>query len=146
MRGYPDAITLLEIAESANVPKTPSEEDWGQSPTFDAHDGWKVVVFYDCDSLDNIEHFISPDGQVIDFWTWDERNPDRRILMAWSGNGDLARLRPYLDAPDEERVARELCWLTGQDPDNGATHTWRDFVEPAKAWLSGATPLVPTAF
>ena len=60
-------------------------------------DNWKVIIFHDCGELDYIDHFVSPDGEIIDFWDWpveeDFYNSDKNLLMCWRGNGDLARLR-----------------------------------------------------
>lgn len=50
---------------------------------FGIRDGWKLVVFYDCNSFDYIDHFISPEGKVIDFWDWPE-SYDRQKLVNWS--------------------------------------------------------------
>lgn len=89
-----DVWKLLEIAESTNAPEEqPSDSDnWCADVSFDAKDGWKVIIFYDCGDLDYISHFISPTGEVIDFWEWPE-SEERELLTAWRGIGDLERLR-----------------------------------------------------
>ena len=51
---------------------------------FECRDGWKVSVFYDVGELDYIDHFVSPDGTVIDFWDWPESD-DKSTLMSWRG-------------------------------------------------------------
>lgn len=45
-------------------------------------DGWKVNVYYDCGGLDFINHFVTPDGEVVNFWNWQD-SEDKRVLAAW---------------------------------------------------------------
>jgi len=100
---------LLEIAESVNAPdEIPSDDpDWCADKSFDAKNGWKVVIFYDCGELDYIAHFINPKGEIIDFWDWggdcfDHDAPDfnrgKNILINWRGNGDMERLKKIVES------------------------------------------------
>jgi hypothetical protein len=103
-----DADMLLDIADSTNAPGE-NDDPWG-SVIFDGKDEWKVSIFYDCGELDYIEHFVAPDGEIIDFWKWpdtylpngdydhDLRHPRNR-LMAWRG----------VRRPETEEKARH--WL-----------------------------------
>lgn len=76
---------LLAIAESANPPS--DDPDGCGEVTLDAKDGWKVVFHYGADChLRYISEFVTPAGQTIDFWEWDETVPGRDELMAWSGS------------------------------------------------------------
>lgn len=89
-----DVDMLLDIADSTNAPD--ENREWYCEEMFDAKDGWKVSIFYDCGELDYIDHFMAPDGEVINFWEWpdtylpngdydhDHRHPRNR-LMAWRG-------------------------------------------------------------
>ena len=92
---------LLEIAESTNAPEYLPEDssDCWSDVTFEAKNGWKVVIFYDGTELDYIDHFIKPDGKIINFWDWpdepDYYNSDKHILMCWRNVGDLERLKSY---------------------------------------------------
>ena len=89
----------MEIAESANAPDTQpcDSRNWSAHVEFEAKDNWKVVIFYDCGNLDYIDHFITPDGEIIDYWDWpdgeDFYTSDKNLLMCWCGNGDIERLR-----------------------------------------------------
>ena len=80
----PNATALIEIAESANAPY---ELDAGtfEHREFLARDGWRVVIFYDDGDLDYIEHFIAPDGTIVDFWKWPDDLPGRDMLVGWRG-------------------------------------------------------------
>jgi len=92
---------LLEIAEATNAPAEMPNDDvipievWCGDSIFNSVDGWRVVIFYDCGSLDYISHFISPDGVAIDFWEWpnESTNTDAQLLKSWRGIGDLDKLR-----------------------------------------------------
>ena len=99
-----DVWDLLEIAESTNAPyeQAADSPNWCGDVLFDAKDGWKVSIFYDCGGLDYIESFINPKGIVIDFWEWpgdchdheaDDFNNAKNILINWRGIGDLKRLK-----------------------------------------------------
>ena len=70
---------LVAIAESAHIPLVePENSCW----TFDAKDGWRVLVFYDGGEFDYIEQFISPSGEPVDFWDWPDC-PERQALINW---------------------------------------------------------------
>jgi hypothetical protein len=86
---------LLELAESVNPPdEQPNDSsDWCGDKEFVTDKGWKVIIFYDCGELDYISHFITPDGEELDFWEWDEHHPWRANLINWREVGDLQRLR-----------------------------------------------------
>ena len=86
---------LLKIAESVKAPENiPCDSpDWSGDKEFDADDGWKVTIFYDCGELDFIDHFKAPNGEEIQFWDWPDEHPWRGYLINWSGTGDLQRLR-----------------------------------------------------
>jgi hypothetical protein len=92
--GITSWVNLLEIAESANPPITfYTEDDWWGEVTFQAMNGWKVVIYYDGDTIAFIDSFVEPDGTVIDFWDWPEDHPWRNYLKLWSNVGDLERLK-----------------------------------------------------
>lgn len=82
---------LLAIAESAN----PAQDDPNRcgEVRLDAKDGWKVIFHYGADGhLRYISEFVTPAGQTIDFWEWDDEVPGRDKLIAWCSVGDAARL------------------------------------------------------
>lgn len=88
---------LLEIAESANPPESVSSDsdEWCSDVVLEARDGWKVVFFYDCETLDYIDSFITPEGKVLEVW---KDIPDSEIwppLLCWRSVGDLARLKQH---------------------------------------------------
>jgi hypothetical protein len=94
--GKYDQFFLLEIAESANPPENQpgDSEDWCGDVEMLARDGWKVTFFYDCGELDYIDHFISPDGELIDVWPDTPFQGEEWLpTMNWRSMGDLARLR-----------------------------------------------------
>lgn len=83
---------LLEIAETANPPEQ-MPDTFGEL-TLPARDGWKVAFHYDHNGeIRYISHFITPDGQTIDFWQWNDGIPGRETLMAWCRTGDAAKLK-----------------------------------------------------
>lgn len=78
---------LLDVAASANMPPFHPSNDCGHI-LFDARDGWKVEAFYDVGDFDYIEHFVAPDGEVIDPWEWEmgedpHFNPEREKIIWW---------------------------------------------------------------
>ena len=87
----PEVHFLLDLAESVSPPDEMPNE-FGDVE-FEARDGWKVSIFYDCCELDYIAHFTRPDDTVIDFWDWPYGTPGRGLLIAWRGVGDYDRLR-----------------------------------------------------
>ena len=71
---------LISVAESANIPATSYElSPWR---TFPAANGWQVMVYYDVDEFDYIEHFITPDGTIIEIWEWPE-SEEKKLLTSW---------------------------------------------------------------
>lgn len=95
----PDVWELMALAEAANPPN--DHPDYYTDIEFEARDGWKVSFFYDVGELDYIAHFVTPDGEVLDFWEWLESH-ERDWLIAWRGVGDRARL---LDLHQRQAVA-----------------------------------------
>ena len=90
-----DQWRLLEIAESANPPD--ENHEWYSDQTMPAKDGWQVCFFYDCGSLDYIDHFITPDGEKLDVWLGEQYQSEQwPPVMNWRGVGDLERLRGFL--------------------------------------------------
>lgn len=87
---------LLDIANTADCPRINREHDFGDQP-FPAKDGWTVVIFYDAGDLDYIAHFLTPDGEEIDFWKWPE-SEDRDRLIAWRGR------------PTPEEIEQQAAW------------------------------------
>lgn len=78
---------LFSIAESANPPA--HAPDACGDVELPAKDGWKVMFHYDCHGdLRYISHFVTPSGQEIDFWEWNDAVPGRDRLIAWCGAGD----------------------------------------------------------
>ena len=77
----PTVDELIAIAKSADLPSALVGSGF-VTPTFPARDGWKVVVFFDGSDFDNIEHFIRPDGTVLDPWDWPV-SPERDRLCYW---------------------------------------------------------------
>jgi hypothetical protein len=71
---------LISIAETASIPPI-SYELWPWR-IFDAKEGWKVMVYYDVDELDYIDHFVTPDGQQIDIWEWPESD-EKALITGW---------------------------------------------------------------
>jgi hypothetical protein len=86
-----DVWYLLELAESTGAVDN-DKRYWCENVTFDAKDGWKVVIFYDQDEIDYIDSFITPDGTKVDFWEWKDCS-DKKTLRCWRGSGDLIRLK-----------------------------------------------------
>jgi hypothetical protein len=86
-----DPWFLIEIAESTGAQEF-DKKYFHENVTLNAKDGWKCVIFYDGDMLDYIDSFITPDGEIINFWEWDECI-EKSILMGWSGVGDIERLK-----------------------------------------------------
>lgn len=86
---------LIAMADASGIPdSSPPDADWMWTDVdFDLPDGWKMTVFYDGGDVDYIDHFVAPDGTVIDFWEWPDESIDEPTagdllklrLMAWSG-------------------------------------------------------------
>lgn len=89
-----DAWMLLDFAESAKPDQHSADVDFG-SIELDAKEGWRVSFFYDANDLDYIDYFVTPAGEMIDFWEWprDEYEEAISLLMNWGAVGDLDRLR-----------------------------------------------------
>ena len=106
---------LLEMAESVNAPETqPSDgPNWCTEVEFEGKHGWKVSIFYDCGDIDYIDHFVAPDGHIINFWNWpgdgvNPADPDfndaKNVLVNWRGNGCLKRMRDLENGHDKRTV------------------------------------------
>ena len=78
------ASFLLSLLEGISIPNAIDPGEFCDVEIA-VRDGWKVDVFYDCGELDYINHFISPLGEVIDFWLWPE-SEDRSLLINWCGH------------------------------------------------------------
>ena len=77
------AEQLLQLLDGFTCPV---DSQYEPLMTFDLKDGWKVVVFYDCESFDYLDEFIAPNGQVVDFWEFPESEARQR-LIDWSPLG-----------------------------------------------------------
>jgi hypothetical protein len=89
--GWQGLLALAEeICPPDNLPE--GSPDWWSDVVFKTATGWTVVIFYDGDELDYIDHFTTPDGQEIDFWDWPEEDEWKKYLINWRGVGDLERL------------------------------------------------------
>jgi len=86
-----DVWYLLALAEAVNPPDDHPIGGECEDKVFDASGGWKVVIYYDCGDLDYITHFVTPEGEVLDFWDRPESH-ERDVLINWRGVGDRARL------------------------------------------------------
>lgn len=89
---------LMDIAESAAPPQNVDSTCpyWCGEEEFQARDGWKVTFFYDCGELDYIDHFVTPDGQVLEVWEDLTGDQDQwPPLLNWSEVGDADRLRKF---------------------------------------------------
>lgn len=73
---------LIDLANSTAFPDV--SDDGAPWKTYPSKDGWQVCYFYDADYIDYIQHFIAPNGDVIDFWEWPD-SPERDQLIAWCG-------------------------------------------------------------
>lgn len=82
---------LMEIAESTKAPEH-DEKYFHEDVTFDAKGGWKCIMFYDGDELDYIDSFITPEGEIVNFWDWEE-SAEKDLLTCWRSIGDLERLK-----------------------------------------------------
>ena len=78
------ASFLLSMLEGVDIPNDIEPGEF-RDVEIAARDGWKVDVFYDCGELDYINHFISPKGEVVDFWDWPE-SEDKSLLINWRGH------------------------------------------------------------
>ena len=78
------ASFLLSMLEGVDIPNEIGPGEFCDIEIA-ARDGWKVDVFYDCGELDYINHFISPKGEVVDFWDWPE-SEDKSLLINWRGH------------------------------------------------------------
>jgi hypothetical protein len=94
MASAPDADTLLAIARSAQPPPFLENND-SDTIELPARDGWRVRFFYDVGDFDYIEEFVSPRGDIIDFWDWPEETPGREKLI---GCGWRRIMQPFEQA------------------------------------------------
>jgi len=65
-----------------NVPIPGTSESQDSRVEYKIKDGWKVSVFYDVGVFDYLEHFINPDGEIVDFWEWPD-SEDKQQLIDW---------------------------------------------------------------
>lgn len=89
-RGLEWAEKLLTMADAANVPQENPAPHWQSHLDFQLADGWKMSIFYDAGELDYINHFVSPSGEVVDFWEWPDlvgvgQDADKNALIGWRG-------------------------------------------------------------
>lgn len=87
-RGLEWAEKLLSMADAANVPL--DNPSCYSHQEFALADEWKMTIFYDVGELDYIDHFVAPDGEIVDFWDWPDlttkwNDPDKGMLMGWRG-------------------------------------------------------------
>ena len=80
---------ILKVIEGAKIPRLPPDINL-MDFVFDSIDGWKVAVFYDGGEFDYVEHVITPDGAIFDFWDecyWQNGcdNEYRKNLINWRG-------------------------------------------------------------
>jgi hypothetical protein len=75
------ADALLKLLDGITIEDYNDQVEHG-NVRIAVRDGWWVVVFYDCGELDYIDHFVAPDGSVVDFWEWPDSD-DRQRLIAW---------------------------------------------------------------
>lgn len=85
---------LIDIANSAPFPLTVPEEQWWQTLTFDARDGWQVAIFYDGAEFDYVDHFIAPDGTVIEPFEWPSTEQDEDAEFVWGDKERICFWRP----------------------------------------------------
>lgn len=78
------ASFLLSLLEGVDIPNDIGPGEF-RDVEIDVRDGWKVDVFYDCGELDYINHFVSPMGEVVNFWDW-PRSEDQSLLINWRGH------------------------------------------------------------
>jgi hypothetical protein len=55
-------------------------------------DGWRLILFNDCDTLDYCEYCRSPDGRVGTLELWQRDGPDPVDLLSASEREQLERL------------------------------------------------------
>jgi hypothetical protein len=68
---------------------------------FYAKESWCVVFFYDCGELDYIDHFVRPDGAILDVWPDGgvDQSECQGIVGSWRSCGDLARMKAWIAKP-----------------------------------------------
>jgi hypothetical protein len=96
---------LIGIVHAVAPPDDIGPGEFENRP-FRTSDGWTVVIFYDCGELDYIDHFVSPEGEVIALWgdeldaRIDDAGPERifATLQNWRGCADTERLLTSLPA------------------------------------------------
>lgn len=60
-------------------------------------DGWQVCFFIDCGDLDYIDHFITPDGEMLQVWPGEAYQSEQwPPVMNWRGPEDTERFRQLL--------------------------------------------------
>ncbi|WP_131859698.1 hypothetical protein [Bosea sp. BK604] len=84
-----NAKDLAEIAASAVPPH--EREKRNLDVTLPARDGWQVCIFYDRGEFGYLDHFVSPDGEVIVPWSMLDGD-ERACLRYWSPPLPLASM------------------------------------------------------
>jgi hypothetical protein len=74
------ANILRRVASGESKPQliNPSHS-WGETYAGNVGflvEGWKIVVFNDCDSWDYIDSVVSPDGRTWDYSQWYQTHPN----------------------------------------------------------------------
>jgi hypothetical protein len=108
---------LLDVAVSANMPSYRRDNDCANI-LFDARGGWKVSAFYDVGDFDFIDHFVAPDGEVIDPWEWElgdapDFNPEREKIIWWretASHPSVPSEAPSLQQAILIAVSKRLLW------------------------------------
>jgi hypothetical protein len=103
-----NAVDRGEITASPALPK----DMYCGSVKHILSNGYKVFVFNDCDEWDYIEAIETPDGKVIDFWTylWDCMFPECSSKACVDGYG-LCRDHFYLSRDEITTISEQsLLW------------------------------------
>ncbi|MBB3520986.1 MULTISPECIES: hypothetical protein [Rhizobium] len=85
---------LLDIAKSTPFPLAVPYEDWHSTLTFDARNGWQIAVFYDGEEFDYIEHFVAPDGSLVNAWDWPDTEQDENAPFVCGDKERIIFWRP----------------------------------------------------
>ena len=103
-----EVLSVLAAIERGEVTLSREGKDlYAGDQTYVASNGWKLVVFNDCNSWDYLDSVVTPDGIEHDFW-WFLGEP---IVDGESCDEPYADVRAYR-APDD--VAR-VVYLIGSD-------------------------------
>jgi hypothetical protein len=60
---------LIHAIENGSVTLTPTASDFAYCGNIEytASNGWRVIVFSDCEEWDYFDRFVSPTGEILDF-------------------------------------------------------------------------------